>query len=253
MPNVCTINYPVLKGRTPVKRKSSRSKKIYEQVAEHIKQMIEQGFLKPGDKLPPMNELAVQFGVSRATVREAFSSLVGMGLIDLRHGEGTFVQKIDVQTMVTEPMNAALLLGWSDLQQLMEVRRLLETGIVGWACERAAAEDLRAIADALTTMGRAEEHLEEQVSADLQFHMAIAQASGNDVLINLMNTLSEGIRSFLRNVWAEDGQEQRLLDEHRELYEAIAARDKQRATQLLLAHLERTEQFLQQRRTEWAQ
>ncbi|MGB8953868.1 MAG: FadR/GntR family transcriptional regulator [Tumebacillaceae bacterium] len=236
-----------------MKRKSSRSKKIYEQVAEHIKQMIEQGFLKPGDKLPPMNELAVKFGVSRATVREAFSSLVGMGLIDLRHGEGTFVQKIDVQTMVTEPMNAALLLGWSDLQQLMEVRRLLETGIVGWACERAAEEDLRAIADALETMGRAEKHLEEQVSADLQFHMAIAQASGNDVLINLMNTLAEGIRSFLRTVWAEEGQEQRLLDEHRELYEAIAARDRQRATQLLLEHLERTEQFLQQRRTEWAQ
>ena len=250
---MCKINHPVVKGRTAVRRKSSRAKKIYEQVAEHIKQMIEQGVLKPGDKLPPMNELAVEFGVSRATVREAFSSLVGMGLIDLRHGEGTFVQKIDVQTMVTEPMNAALLLGWSDLQQLMEVRRLLETGIVGCACERASEEDLRAIADAMERMGRAQEQLEEQVSADLQFHMAIAQASGNDVLINLMNTLAEGIRSFLRTVWAEEGQEQRLLDEHRELYEAIAARDRQRAAQLLLAHLERTEQFLQQRRTKWTQ
>ena len=237
-----------------MKRKSTKSKKIYEQVAEHIKQMIEQGYLSPGDKLPPMSELAVQFGVSRATVREAFSSLVGMGLIDLRHGEGTFVQKIDVETMITEPMNAALLLGWSDLSQLLEVRRLLETGIVGHACERATEEDLRRIADALAAIERAEEdQLEERVSADVQFHLAIAQASGNDVLINLMNTLSEGIRSFLRIVWSEEGEGQRLPDEHRALYDAIAAQDKERATRLLVLHLERTEGLLQQRRAEWAQ
>jgi GntR family transcriptional repressor for pyruvate dehydrogenase complex len=227
----------------PAKRKT-KSKKIYEQIARHIKEMIEQGVLAPGDKLPPMTELAKQFGVSRATVREAFSSLVGMGLIDLRHGEGTFVQRIDVQTMVIEPMNAALLLGRSNLRELLEVRRLLEESTVRYACERWTEEGLQAIEAALLQEKTDKKNLEERVSSDLQFHISIAEACGNNVLYNLMNTLSEALRSILRSTHeaAEDPEE--LMDEHRKIFEAIRRRDAKQAGELILTHLQRTERIV---------
>lgn len=234
-----------------MKTNRSKSKKTYEQVAEQIKWMIEQGHLLPGDKLPPMYELAAEFGVSRPTVREAFSTLVGMGLISLRHGEGTFVQKIDVQTMVTEPMNAALLLGRGDLRSLLQVRRLLELGAVELIGQEGAKEErLAPVACALERMESlsTKQTVEECVGADLQFHLAIAEVSGNHVLHNLMNTLTETIRSVVRHAWEDEGRAPDLVEEHRAIYQAMLAGDKLLATRLLAAHLDATAQEIQQRK-----
>lgn len=237
------------KAVKPRAKSKSKPTKIYEQVARHIKQMIEDGVLAPGDKLPPMTELAKQFGVSRAAVREAFSSLVGMGLIDLRHGEGTFVQQIDVQTMIIEPMNAALLLGRSNLRDLLEMRRLLETGAVLAACERRTEEGLLRMKQALEQQETARHTLEEQVSCDLQFHLAIAEASGNNVLLNLMNTLSEALRSTLRTTHEAAADPQASIREHRLLYEAIQNRDAKSAAELIAGHLEHSERHVLARKT----
>jgi GntR family transcriptional repressor for pyruvate dehydrogenase complex len=228
----------------------SKSKKTYEQVAEQIKWMIEQGHLQPGDKLPPMNELAAEFGVSRPTVREAFSTLVGMGLIDLRHGEGTFVQKIDVQTMVTEPMNAALLLGRGQLRDLLQVRRLLEVGTVELACWDASAERLAPVRIALERMESVstKQTVEERVGADLQFHLAIAEVSGNNVLLNLMNTLTETIRSVVRLAWLEESRAEGLVEEHRAIYRSLLAGDKPLAQNLIAAHLDASARLMEERR-----
>ncbi|ASS74404.1 hypothetical protein CIG75_04995 [Tumebacillus algifaecis] len=227
----------------------NKSNKIYEQVAQHIKQMIEEGVLAPGDKLPPMTELAKEFGVSRATVREAFSSLVGMGLIDLRHGEGTFVQKIDVQTMIIEPMNAALLLGRSNMRELLEMRRLLEIGTVQGACERWTDEGLARIEQALNRQEAACHTLEEQVSCELQFHIAIAEASGNNVFLNLMNTLSEALRSTLRLTHEATDDVEALIAEHRRIFEAIRSRDGKRAVELMSDHLLHCERHVLAKKT----
>ncbi|TCP53866.1 GntR family transcriptional regulator [Tumebacillus sp. BK434] len=243
------MNTKPAKPTTPKAKSKTKPTKIYEEVARHIKRMIEDGVLAPGDKLPPMTELAKQFGVSRAAVREAFSSLVGMGLIDLRHGEGTFVQRIDVQTMIIEPMNAALLLGRSNLRDLLEMRRLLETGTVQAACERRTEEGLLRIKQALEGQETARHTLEEQVACDLQFHIAIAEASGNNVLLNLMNTLSEALRSTLRATHETAADPEASIREHRLLYEAIAAGDAKRAALLIHAHLEHGERQILVRKT----
>lgn len=223
-----------------MEQKRNRLKKTYEQVADHFKRLIEQGALLPGQKLPPMSELAVRFGVSRATVREAFSSLVGMGLIDLRHGEGTFVRRFDVQTMVTEPMNAALLLGMGELRELLEIRRLLETGAVRYACERAGEEALAAAEAALVESG-------DPADRDLQFHLLLAGCAGNNVMLNLVNTLAEPIRSLLREIHEELDDPDELDREHRAILQAIRARDSVEAERLLSEHLARTERRFAQR------
>lgn len=229
--------------------KRTKHQKIYEQIALRIHTMIEQGDVSPGEKLPSMVELAAQFGVSRATVREAFSKLVGMGLIELRHGEGTFVREIDVQTMITEPMNAAVLLGMGDIRDLLEVRKLLEVGAVEFACERATTEHLERMRQAVMLLRTSKRHLEERVSADLQFHLALAEAAGNTVLINLMNILSETIRSTLRIVYTQGEAGKLFYKQHRLLYEAIVARDKQEAVRLMKEHLEQSEVWVNQTKT----
>jgi GntR family transcriptional repressor for pyruvate dehydrogenase complex len=225
-----------------LEQKRNRLKKTYEQVADHIKRLIEQGTLTPGQKLPPMSELAVRFGVSRATVREAFSALVGMGLIDLRHGEGTFVRRLDVQTMIVEPMNAALLLGMGELVELLEVRCLLETGTARLACERATDEQI-AMAEAVLDTSH-----DDPADRDLQFHLWLAESAGNTVLFNLMNTLSEPLRSLLREIHAEPAVSSELDREHREILQAICERDGKRAVQLIADHLAHTEQRLRNMR-----
>jgi GntR family transcriptional repressor for pyruvate dehydrogenase complex len=208
--------------------------------------MIEQGHLRPGDKLAPMSELATHLGVSRATVREAFSSLVGMGLIDLRHGEGTFVQKIDVQTMIIEPMNAALLLGRGELRELLEVREMIEEQTVRLACERATEEDLTLLATVLERMSQPRQNTEALVSADMQFHIAIAECTHNRVLVNLMNTLSEPIRSLQYARWdAEEDVRHELIEQHRQIYVAIKAQDSKRATRLISEHLQHSERVVE--------
>ncbi|HEU4963430.1 MAG TPA: FadR/GntR family transcriptional regulator [Bacilli bacterium] len=228
---------------------AKKQKKIYEQIADKIKGMIEQGHLQPGDKLPDMRTLAAEFGVSRLTVREAFSSLAGMGLLQLRHGEGTFVQKIDVETMVTKPMNAALLLGMGDLFALLETRRALEVGTVELLCDRKGTINLAPVETALANMRDGGAHPEEWVSADLQFHLALAEASGNSVLHNLMSTMSEALRSMIRERLAEAEQRQEALRQHERIVEALRARDKVRAIHAVRAHLEDTEAWLRERRT----
>lgn len=220
-----------------------KPKKIYERIAADIKRWIEQGHVVPGEKLPDMRTLAARFGVSRATVREAFSSLVGMGLIELRHGEGTFVQKIDVETMVTQPMNAALLLGHSDMRQLLEVRKYLELGAVEAAARRADASSLTAAKQALEKMEEPSLHLEERVSADLQFHLGLAEAAGNPLLYNLLNSMSEAVRSRIRSQY--EGQEEaaagRQAAEHRLIYDAVLAGEPERAVRHMREHLESSE------------
>jgi GntR family transcriptional regulator, transcriptional repressor for pyruvate dehydrogenase complex len=232
--------------RDSVESKRMKTKKTYEQVADKIKRMIEQGQLEPGEKLPPMYELAAQFGVSRATVREAFSSLVGMGLIDLRHGEGTFVRRIDVQTMITEPMNAALLLGLGDLRELLEVRRMLETGLVRMACQRADDRALAAIRTALQALEAGARSDDERAGGDLQFHLAIAEASGNTVLFNLMNTMAESIRSLLREAYGVAEEPGLFHEQHGEILAAIEQRDGEGAARLMGDHLAATEELVRE-------
>lgn len=154
--------------------------------------MIAEGLLQPGDKLPSLKELAEQSGVSRATVREAFSSLQGKGLIELRHGTGTFVAHAELEKRLFAPLHAALLIGRNDLISLHEVRTILEVGASRWAASNRTAEAYEEIAAALTEFEWASTDT-DLARADLRFHQAIANATGNMVIRNLLTTLTESL------------------------------------------------------------
>lgn len=213
-----------------------RTQKVYEQVANHIQRQIEQGVYKPGDRLPTLVEMAEMLNVGRATVREAFSALQAKGLIDIRHGEGTFVRNIDLENL-QEPMNIALLKS-DDLVELLEVRKILEVGAAEMAARNRTEKDLEDMRLALDRMGAYQESEPESVDADCRFHMAVAKASGNSMLESLIQTIAPTMQSMMNRMRAVAGPSRDLLYQHIMIYRAIEAKQPEKARKCMYDHLE---------------
>ncbi|WLR51820.1 FadR/GntR family transcriptional regulator [Bacillus tianshenii] len=228
--------------------KRIKTRKIYEEVAEALVEMIKSAKLKPGDKLDSVQQLAENFQVGRSAIREALSALRAMGLVEMRQGEGTFVRQFDPE-MLSLPIHAAVLMKKDDIQNLLEVRKILEVGAVEAAAERRTVEDLEAIKLALEEMGRASENEELGEKADLAFHMAIAKASHNELLTSLMNNVSEMMVTTMREtrrlwLYSKQATLERLHQEHHDIYHAIEAQDPKAAQQYMLNHLLKVEDVL---------
>ena len=228
--------------------KKIKPKKIYEEVADQLLNMIKKGELKPGDKISTVDQLSESFQVSKSAVREALSALRAMGLIDIRQGEGTFIK--DIQSdMLAISSSAALFIRKEDLAHLLEVRRILEVGAAKAAAERRTEEDLQNILQSLEKMknGVGNEELGEK--ADFDFHMAIAKASQNPMLVSLMNSVSgimvETMRET-RRLWlyGKEVTVERLYQDHVQIYEAILEQNPALAQQRILDHLESVEKVL---------
>jgi GntR family transcriptional repressor for pyruvate dehydrogenase complex len=223
--------------------------KGHELVAEDILRRIREGEWPPGRRLPSVVELAEAYGVGRSTIREAASALKAMGWLDVRHGGGTFVRL----ELPNERRDGAdkLFQGADSLIELLEVRKTLEIGAVSLAAERRSEEHLAKLRDLLADM---EESLDrhdtsEGERADAEFHMTIAYASGNSLLIQLMESISGRFAGSIRQTrelwfYREQATAARLLAEHRLIYEAIENRDKSRSAALISEHLSKVEQVL---------
>jgi GntR family transcriptional regulator, transcriptional repressor for pyruvate dehydrogenase complex len=227
--------------------KRIKPRKIYEEVAEALMDMIKSGQLKSGDKLDSVQQLAESFQVGRSAVREALSALRAMGLVEMHQGEGTYIREFDSK-MLSLPVYIAVLMKKDDVKNLLEVRRILEVGAVEAAALRRTDEQLMEIQVALEQMEKAsDEELGEE--ADFRFHMAIAKASQNELLIGLMNNVSEMMVTTMREtrrLWLYSKQStlERLYQEHLSIYEAIKQKDRKKVQQLMLGHLESVEDVL---------
>ncbi|WP_044895014.1 FadR/GntR family transcriptional regulator [Bacillus alveayuensis] len=228
--------------------KQIKPKKIYEEVAEAIFEMIKTGVLKPGDKLHSVQQLAENFNVGRAAIREALSALRAMGLIEMKQGEGTYVREFD-PSMFSLPISLAVLMNKKDIAYLLEVRRLLEVGAAGIAARKRTEQDLRAMEHALNEMkgGIGNEELGEK--ADFQFHIAVATASQNPILVSLMNNVSgmmvETMRET-RRIWlfSKQATSEQLLEEHIRIFEAIREQNAELAQERMREHLGNVEKVL---------
>lgn len=170
-----------------------QAKKMSEDVAEQIKKIIAEGKLKPGDKLPSVRSLAESFQVGQSTIREAFSSLKALGLIETKQGEGTFVCDYNPVT-IHQPLSEFLLVRKDDIIDLLDVRKILERGSVALAAKRRTDEDLKKMEQVLIQM---ENDLDSDTygeEADWSFHFAIAKASRNKIVVSLMEELSVKIK-----------------------------------------------------------
>lgn len=227
--------------------KRIKPRRIYEEVADTLLDMIKAGNIKTGDKLDSVEQLAKNFNVSRSAIREALSALRAMGIIEMRQGEGTYVKQFD-SSRFSVPVSIAFLMKKDDIKQLLEVRKILEVGAVASAAENYKEEDLLPIEEALMEMEQAIGNEELAEEADFNFHMAIAEATHNDMLISLMKSVSDIMIETMREtrrLWLEEeNNTSKLNGEHQEIYKAIKARNKETAQKHMFIHLHKVEDTL---------
>ncbi|MFK4391864.1 GntR family transcriptional repressor for pyruvate dehydrogenase complex [Peribacillus frigoritolerans] len=228
--------------------KKIKPKKIYEEVSYELYEMIRSGSLKPGEQLDSIQQLAENFQVGRPAIREALSALSSMGLIEIKQGEGTFVKTFDPAIM-NHPLSAALLMDQDNIKHLLEVRKILESGTAEVAAKKRTEENLIELKDMLFNMEKVSDDEELSDKADISFHVAVANASQNELLITLMNHVSELMTEKMRDIrraalYSEEMTLKQLYQQHVRIYDAIVAQDEDGARSAMLFHLQSVEESL---------
>lgn len=211
--------------------------KLYIRIAGDIRMMIEDGLLRPGDKLPTLAQLAETFQCSRATIREALSALRGQGLVEFRHGDGTYVRTASVE-MWMEPLEAAILLASSQVNQLSELMTALLAGVVTAAAEQRGVLDWGMVSGALFQVECAEPYGEDAVAAELSFFTTLAACCGNALFDNALRVVQEALRSSLR-VFNRNAAAERAdygVQVCRSLYDAIHDGNAHGAREIVFAY-----------------
>ncbi len=203
-----------------------------------IKDMVLDGRLLPGQRLPPERALSELLGVSRPTVREAIRSLQAMNILESRHGAGTFVSSLSVDELL-RPLRFVLALSDSALEHLFEVRLLLEPGAAAMAAERATEEQLDALRQYAASTRAPELDYEERLRLDIGLHEAIVKAAHNPLLEHLLASISamgEESRSYTVRL---PGMNERSVREHERIVEAICAGEPEEARIAMTEHITR--------------
>lgn len=215
----------------------------------HIKEMILNGELSPGDRLPPEKELSEKLGLSRSSLREAVKALELIRVLDVRRGDGTYVTSLEPGLLAEAIGFVVDLHRDSSVLELLEVRRILEPSAAGLAAQRRDDEHLAALEESISHV-HAGTQLPALIEHDLQFHSLIAQSAKNSYLETLLDALSS--KTVRARVWrglTQDNAVQRTLDEHQAILEAIRNADADLARALVTAHISGVETWLRRATT----
>jgi GntR family transcriptional regulator, transcriptional repressor for pyruvate dehydrogenase complex len=219
-----------------------QAKKIYEEIVEQIRQLMENGSLKPGDKLLSERELAEKLQVSRASVREALRALEMMGFVEIKTGGGTFVKETSAEGII-QPLAMFISIEKGTFFEIYEIRKIFETAAAHLAAERATPVDMAKMKENLEKMNAAmgEDDSEKGEDSDAAFHYSIAEATQNVWLLRLLNTISDSFRKTVsaarRQLYMTPGYPQILMEQHTTIFKAIRDRNPDLAEKAMLEHL----------------
>ena len=221
-----------------------QSSTVVQQIIDKITQSLIKGELKPGDRLPPEPELAVQLGVSRTSLREAFKTLEGLGVLVARKRGGTFIATAGSQSML-DPLIFNLIIEKGSKEDLFELRVLLEVDAIELAIKKATPEDLEMLARELDKFEKMipEGNLELLAEFDLQFHLNLLHMTKNSSFIRISQVIMQLFASPIEKTLKKIGPENALAN-HRALFQAICDRDLLRAKEHVLKAFESSKQFL---------
>jgi GntR family transcriptional regulator, transcriptional repressor for pyruvate dehydrogenase complex len=212
-------------------------RKVYELVAERLTTQIEE--LGPGDALPPERELMQQFAVGRSSVREALRMLESRGLIESR-GSGAFVVSA-WRNPFMESLGMLLASSEGDVHQLFEVRRILEGETAALAAVRRTDEQLAQLLQTIDEMEDGLHSEERYIAADIDFHLILAEATGNRFVVHLMHAIRDQLRSAFGTVFHVSGSPEHSVAEHKAVAEAIGLRQPDTARERMNHHISRVE------------
>jgi GntR family transcriptional regulator, transcriptional repressor for pyruvate dehydrogenase complex len=220
-----------------------RKTRVFEGVAQQIQRLIVDGVLKPGDLLPSERDLAEQFGVGRSSVRDAIRTLELIGLVVPRQGEGTVVAEISHDAVVT-PIASVLLRKRELIEELLEIRMMLEPALAAKAAERATAEEIAHLEDVLRRQREKLLRGESTVEEDAEFHLTIALAARNSVVRKVLDVLVDLLRETRARSLQAQGRPQKSFAGHRRVLAAIRRRDAPAAERAVRKHLEEIEEIV---------
>lgn len=217
-----------------------KPKRISDEIYFQIRDLILNGELKPGQKLPPERELAESMGVSRPSLREALNKLVAQGYLEQVQGGGTYIKSItatSIDNAIEEFVKRD-----DAIFDLMEVRKILETWAAYTAAERATDEEINNMYEFLEEMSVAKERGYIGHISDANFHFAISHATHNVLLVHVMNNIYQWIErvsyEIRSRMYREPDSHELLLKHHADIYEAIKSRNPDLAYSKMLVHME---------------
>lgn len=213
-----------------------------EKITQQLRSQIEQGILKPGDKIPSERELCEMLSVSRIAVREAIKALAAKGLLEVRAGEGTYVKSITADDLL-DPLTS-LLMNEYTLRELLEFRWVMEVQMAEWAAVRAKERDLQYMEEILKRMEKNIQEGKGYAEADIEFHDAIASASGNALLAKMMHYARDIIREVITQTSQVPGAYEKAYQIHYNIFEKIKERDVPGAKEAMSVHLKDVENSL---------
>ena len=216
-----------------------QSERLYEQIVNQIESLIISGALKVGDQLPPERDLAEQFSVSRTAVREAIKALREKGLVEIHLGRGTFVTSSTSGAVrrtfdlfiKADPINGSI--------NLTEVREIMEPEIAGLAARRITQEQINSMQEAIEIMNAAvaADDSNAFIEADLDFHIVLAEASQNPIVLVLMDSIIDLLREQRKRIGNVSGGLARGQYHHQLILEAIIRHDEKEARNQMRKHL----------------
>jgi len=222
-------------------------KKIFDEVYDQLISLISNGKLKPGEQLPPERVLAKDLRVSRQSIREALKKAESKGLIKVRQGEGTFILSA-ASDLLESPFLTMMTEEVGKIYEFIEIRKLIEVWCAQKAAQFATSRDLKKMEKALSEMEKLIDSREILGKPDIDFHIAIAEASHNTLMVHMMTTIKQILLSMFKisNFTRRPGKNRILIRQHQEIYQAIKSKNPQLAAQKMEGHL----QFVE---SEWRQ
>ena len=217
--------------------KSIKRSRLSDEVATQIKNLISEGILKPGDRLPPERELIKQFGVSRPSLREALNALVTMGFLEIKQSKRTFVKSVASERM-EDPLSFLIKTDTQKIFDLIEVRKAMEAWGATQAAQRATEEDIKRLESIIEEMEKAIEEGRDWDKEDADFHLAIAQATHNMVQIHIMSTIYDLLRESAAKLFTDKTKIKKLLQQHSRIVSAIKNHSGEKARERALEHLD---------------
>ena len=228
-----------LPGIEPIQRT-----RIPDEIANRIRRLIVDGTFEPGRPLPSERTLARRMKVSRSSVRDAIRRLEVVGLLERRHGQGTFLCELSVDNLVT-PMASVLTFNRARQSDLMDVRRVFEPAVAAMAATRATRDELEGIDHILGAQRRKVRSGEPTIGEDTAFHAALARATHNSVIVGIMETLNDLLVESRERALQWRGHPLQSLRGHTAVVEALRGRDVNQASAAMRDHIDQIAALLE--------
>lgn len=220
--------------------KPIKNKRVYEHVIEQIQDMIMEGTLERGDKLPSERGLSEQLGISRTSIREALRALEIIGLVESRQGEGNFI-KGDIESSMLEPLSVMFVLSGGKPLDILELRKIIEVESARLAAQRINSDEKEELNEIMNGLRNAKSEIESS-EFDKKFHYMISKCTGNYLLLNFLNVISSLMRDFIKSARWEILQANKeqgfLVNQHQAVCDAVVANDPQKAAAAMKEHIE---------------